>query len=560
MNSLDRATRYLQILSLCFFLCAWLASVSGVKAAGGSLTTDFRLSPPQIYLQTDAESETVEESREVEREIEGRAGELSEDDASPVSEKAASNLIYVIPIRDDITPPLTYLVRRGVKEAIREGAELLVLDMETNGGRVDVTTEIIEILEQFPGKTATFVNKKAFSAGAFISVATQKIYMAPGSVIGAAAPIMVSPGSGAQEMPNTMEVKMTSAISAMIRAQCQKNGHDADVIEAMIDKSQELILDDEILCEKGQILTLTDSEALQEYGDPARPLLSAGTLEDLDQVFAEMGFSDARVVRVEPTGAEQMGRWINMISPILLLIGLAGVYLEFKTPGFGFPGMVGLISLMFYFFGAYISGISGLGWAIVFLIGLILLIIEVFLIPGTFISGIVGVVMMAVALVMAMVDLYPVAPQGAEQAPATAEESGSGVSDTQETPETFGFNVVLPDSSSVTRAFLQLAFASLGAIGLVYALGYFMRNTDMYHHLISESASGRDESWETGLAAKEGIGSVGTALSPLRPGGKARIDGKIVDVIADGQMIEAGARVRVLRHSGMEAVVEQVED
>jgi membrane-bound serine protease (ClpP class) len=111
--------------------------------------------------------------------------------------------VYVLPIRDDISPPMVYVVRRGVKEAMEARAELLVLDMETDGGRVDVTEEIIEILNKFKGQTVTYVNRKAFSAGAFISVATQKIFMAPQSVIGAAAPMLMIPGGGPTEIPES---------------------------------------------------------------------------------------------------------------------------------------------------------------------------------------------------------------------------------------------------------------------------------------------------------------------------------------------------------------------
>src|SRR6266498_2490522 len=117
--------------------------------------------------------------------------------------------VFILPIRDDIMPPLVYLVRRGVKEAMEAQADLLVLDMETNGGRVDTTREIIGILNQFKGDTATYVNKDAFSAGAFIAVATKKIYMAPESVIGAAAPVILSPGgNGVERVPDTYESKM----------------------------------------------------------------------------------------------------------------------------------------------------------------------------------------------------------------------------------------------------------------------------------------------------------------------------------------------------------------
>src|SRR2546421_6787387 len=149
---------------------------------------------------------------------------------------AGQRRIYVLPIRDDIMPPLVYLVRRGVKEAMEAKADLLVLDMDTNGGYVDVTQEIIAILNNFKGQTATFVNKKAFSAGAFISVATQKIFLAPLSVIGAAAPIMMVPGGTPQDMPETMQAKMNSALRALVRTSAEKNGYNIEVVQAMIDK------------------------------------------------------------------------------------------------------------------------------------------------------------------------------------------------------------------------------------------------------------------------------------------------------------------------------------
>src|SRR5690348_12120295 len=127
-----------------------------------------------------------------------------------VQAAAAEKKVYVIPIREDISTPLTYLVRRGVKQAIEAKADVLVLDMDTNGGRLDSTEEILHSITQFKGETVTFVNRKAFSAGAFISVGTQKIFMAPQSVIGAAAPLMLGPGGGVEKLPDTVEAKMTS--------------------------------------------------------------------------------------------------------------------------------------------------------------------------------------------------------------------------------------------------------------------------------------------------------------------------------------------------------------
>ena len=222
-------------------------------------------------------------------------------------------------------PPLVYVVRRGVKEAMEANAEALILDMNTDGGRVDVTEEIIEIISKFKGTTATYVNDRAFSAGAFISVATQKIFMAPQSVIGAAAPIMMSPGgTGVEKMPDTVEAKMTSAVRALVRTQAEKNGHNIDVIEAMIDKTKELKIDDEVLNKEGNILTLTDRQAAKEYGNPPKPLLSSGTVESLEALLAQLGYAGAQRVEIKPTGAEKLGIWINTIAPLLLIIGIVG--------------------------------------------------------------------------------------------------------------------------------------------------------------------------------------------------------------------------------------------
>src|SRR5215203_5992531 len=145
--------------------------------------------------------------------------------AAESSVSSAAKSVIIVPIRDDIAPPLVYIVRRGVKQAIQEKADLLVLDMKTNGGRLDTTEDIIEILAQFKGDTLTFVNDRAFSAGAFIAVATKKIYMAPQSVIGAAAPIMMGPSGSVEAIPETLEAKTKSAVRALVRRTAEKNGH-----------------------------------------------------------------------------------------------------------------------------------------------------------------------------------------------------------------------------------------------------------------------------------------------------------------------------------------------
>ncbi len=160
-------------------------------------------------------------------------------------------------------------------------------------------------------------------------------------------------------MPNTMEVKMTSGISALIRATAEENGHDPAVVEAMIDKSKELKKGDKVLSEKGQILTLTNKEAEINYGNPPQKLMSHGTVNSQVELIEVLGYANPEVIRITPTGAEKAGTWINKISSILLIAGILGVYLEFKTPGFGLPGILGLAAFAIYFLGGYIAGLSG---------------------------------------------------------------------------------------------------------------------------------------------------------------------------------------------------------
>jgi membrane-bound serine protease (ClpP class) len=447
------------------------------------------------------------------------------------SAKAAAELtappprVFVLPIRENIMPPLTYLVRRGVKQAMDARADLLILDMKTDGGRVDVTEEIIQIIGQFRGRTATYVNDRAFSAGAFIAVATQEIYMAPQSVIGAAAPIMMIPGGGAQEMPDTMEAKMNSAVRALVRSQAERHGHNVEVIEAMIDKNRELIIDGHTINRKGDILTLTDTEAAREYGDPPKPLLSAGTIENLDALIARLGSAGAQRVDVQPTGAEQLAFWLNALNWLWLILGVAGIYLEFKTPGFGLPGIVGLSAFAVYFLGSYIAGLSGLEWPMLFVLGLSLVVLELFVFPGTIVLGMTGGLLMLITVVMAMVDRYPGMP-------------------------------ALPTLPQLRAPLADLLYAAFGSVVLIAILARFLPKTSIYGVLVSKNASAMVSVAAQVAEQERRVGREGVAVSTLRPGGKAQFGDEILDVMTQGDLIEKGTRVRIVAHSGREAVVE----
>ncbi len=455
--------------------------------------------------------------------------------------RASARKVYVIPVRDDIMPPLVYVIRRGVKEAMENNADLLVLDMDTNGGRVDTTLDIIDIIEKFRGDTVTLVNKRAFSAGAFIAVGTKKIYMVPGAVIGAAAPIMLSPGGeGAEKMSDTFEKKMTSAVAAQVRATATRNGHNPAVVEAMINKNKGLTIDGETIVKEGEILTLTDQEAEVKHGQPPKPLLSAGTVDNLAVLLAKLGYADAARIDIKPTGTETLGTWLNAIAPVLLIIGVVGIYIEFKTPGFGLPGIVGITAFALYFVAGYVSGFSGWAWMIVFLVGLALVIVELFFYPGTVVIGLIGAVLMLGAIIMALVDVYPAAPP---TIPAPGPVTLPGL------PQFPGFE-------GFQHSMNNLLLAVLGSAVGVWMVSRFLPHTSMYRAIVSNSASGVGT--ETAMARQRSavLGAEGVALSNLRPGGKAQFGDKILDVVTQGDLVAKGARVRVIGFSAAEAVVE----
>jgi membrane-bound serine protease (ClpP class) len=441
---------------------------------------------------------------------------------------AASKIVYVVPIREDIDSSLVYVVRRGVKEAMAAKADLLVIDMDTDGGSLKAMMDIIDIISEFKGQTVTYVNNKAFSAGALICFSTQKIYMAPQSVIGAAAPVQMAPGGqGIQSLPDTVEVKMASAVSALIRAQAEKNGYNVDLVDAMVNKTTEFKMGDKVINEKGQLLTLTDKEASAEYGKPPKPLLSSGTLPSMDVMLEKLGYAGAARTVIAPTGAETLGTWINALSPILLIVGIIGIYIELKTPGVILPGVIAVLAFLLYFTGGYVAGLSGMEWVIVFVIGLALIISEFFVHPGTILPGLVGAILIFIALVMAMVDMYPGTP-------------------------------ALPTLPQVELPVRNLIIAMGASLVIMAVLARFLPKTSIYRRLVSQGASGEAVMAEQQREQASRLGGKGVAISNLRPGGKAQFGNDIVDVITQGEMIEKGQPVRIIGYSGAEAIVEAV--
>lgn len=331
-------------------------------------------------------------------------GLLSAD--QPVSKDTPAKVV-VIPIRGQIANPELYILRRGLKEAIEDKVDTIVLDMETPGGSLEVTFEMLKALGKFPGKTVTYINREAISAGALISAGTDEIYFAPDGIIGAAAPVLAT----GMEIESTLRGKIVSYLKARVRSMSEGKGYRGEVISAMIDMESELKIGDEVIKQKGELLSLTAQEAVKTYGDPPQPLLGAGIEENLGALLDRLhGAGNYSVKNLEVTWSERLAQYLTRITPLLLGLGLVCLFIEFKTPGFGVFGISGITLLGLVFFGQFVAGLSGHEPVLFFLLGLALVAAELFFFPGVMMLAVSGVALMLGSLVWAMTDLWPSEP------------------------------------------------------------------------------------------------------------------------------------------------------
>ena len=253
-------------------------------------------------------------------------GVQSQEVNKPIQVASSQTDVYVIPITDAISTPNLYILRRGLKDAIANDVEMVILDMDTPGGRVDLTLEMMEMLNRFEGITATYVNDDAISAGSFIAAATQEIYFSPIGKIGASAVIQ---GTG-EDVAETAKQKIESYLRANIRVMTAEYPYRADVIRAMLDADFELKIGDEVLKPAGELLTLTAAEAVKEYGDPPSKLLGEGIYDSIDDLLdARLGAGNYEIRDFELSYSEEIAKWMNTIAPILMGLGGLLLFIEF---------------------------------------------------------------------------------------------------------------------------------------------------------------------------------------------------------------------------------------
>jgi len=413
-----------------------------------------------------------------------------------------SDNIYRIPIQGDIELGLAPFVERSLEEARTSGADAVILDIETPGGRVDAAQRIANAIAASEVPVYAFVNRHAYSAGALIALAADRVYMTSGSVIGAATPIV---GSG-EKAPE----KIVSAMRAQMRALAEAGGLDPDIAEAMVDEELEI----EGVVEAGKLLTLTTSEAVD--------LGYAKEVADWDALLVDLDLAGAAVRAMEVNWAERIVRFLSnpIVAPFLLSLGFLGLIAEIKSPGLGIAGFAGLLSLALFFGSHLILGLAGMEDILLFGAGVILIGVEVFIIPGFGLFGVLGGVGVLGGIYMSMIGGLPTLPDFA-QAGAILSTS---------------LLIILITSWALLRHLPQSSRLAKSGIFLL-------------------AKGKRKDGWASAPSRPELLGREGVAMTDLRPAGTVLIGEERVDAVSESEWIEDGTVIRVVSSEGYRLVV-----
>lgn len=420
--------------------------------------------------------------------------------AAPLSDAAEipdlsllEGAVWVLPIEGPIDLGLAAFVARSVKEAVHEGASLLLVEVNTFGGRVDAATEIRDHLLGSGLPTAAYVTDRAWSAGALISLAADTLWMAPGSSIGAAE-------------PRPVDEKSLSALRAEFESMAERRGRDPRIAAAMVDAGVAV----EGLVGVGEILTLS-AERARQVG------YAEGVLSSRRAVLSALGLGEREVVVARPNWGERAARLLTgqAASQILLSLAFLGLLVEAASPGLVFPGALGLLSLFLFFAGRAVVGLVGLEVILLFLLGVVLLLVELFLIPGFGLFGLGGIAAIFASFFYSF---------------ATAENALRSIG-------------------------VALGVTMAGAV-VLWRLGKRIRFWD---RLILKTRQDVGSGYVAPSDFRPYLGKGGRALTALRPSGTVEIDGERIDAVTEGSYVEAGRAVLVVKVEGTRVVVRETE-
>ncbi len=466
--------------------------------------------------------------------------------------RADDKKAHFIPIHGEIDRALTVFLRRSIEKAVDQNASYIIFDVDTFGGRVDSALQIATLIGSADtAETIAYVTTSpestgvSWSAGALISFSCSVIYMAPGTSMGAAAPVIMG-----QEGPQAASEKVVSAVRGQMAALAEKNGYPKDIAKAMVDQDielREVYIDGElraaaaeeisyiereakkngqtvelgkIISPAGKLLTLTAME-MERYG------VSSGTMPGLEDLLKELNISETGIIMLEESPTDRAVGLItsSAFTGILIMIGLLALFVEITSPGFGVPGTIAIVCFAVVFSSYALLGTVGSIELILFVIGIVLLILEIFVIPGFGVAGISGIVLIVASLVLSM--------------------QGFVIPSFEWQKDIFRRNLLVVGVSVVS---------SFGAFGI---LAYTLPQLRLFSHLTLNTTQTADMGY-TVQTQEEGLklhGKQGIAITTLRPSGKAEFDDDVMYVETEGEFVESGQAVEIIEVSGNRIVV-----
>lgn len=410
--------------------------------------------------------------------------------------------VMVMDIRAEIDPRMNRYVELALKHAEEIEADYIVIDMDTYGGAVTDAKDIVERIMNFETPIWVFINKDAASAGALISIATDSIYMAPGANIGAAT-VVTQDGQAAPD-------KYQSYMRSTMRSIAEEKGRDPRIAEAMVDESIEI----EGVTKAGQVITFSTTEAIKHGFAEAK-------VNSIEEILQRNGVENYELVRYELSSTEKViAFFLNpLISGILILVIVGGIWFELQTPGVGFPIAAATIALVLYFVPYYLNGLAENWEIIAFFVGIVLIALEVLVIPGFGVAGVSGIVLTVGSLILVMLN-----------------------------NDAFDFSFV--GFQELLIAVATTLAGLLGSMILLFVGGVRFTDSRIFARVALMDTMGKDQGYTSNFKTESMVGKKGVAYTVLRPSGKVLIDDEIYDAYTRGDYIERDQRIVVTSDEG----------
>jgi len=447
----------------------------------------------------------------------------------------------VIPVEGTVDHGMAAFISRGLDVAAQYHNPVVILEINTFGGQVDAAFNIVDTIAACKLPTIAFVKSKAISAGALIALSADQLVMSENTTIGDVAPLITT-----NDGPKMLGEKFQSPLRAKFRTLAARNGYPESLAEAMVTEElviYEVVFSDTVVyldsakladltpalkkqiestrlvVRPGELLTMTESEAKQ-YG------FSLMTVSSIDEMLPKMGYDNVEIIRIGEMWSERLVRIIAAISPLLMMLGFAALYIETRSPGFGIGGILGIFCLALVFFGQYMVGLANYTELLFLIAGMVLLTVEIFVLPGFGVAGILGILLMMTGMVLSFQSFVIPKPEFPWQYAVFMEN------------------------------ILRVAISILGSVLLIFVFFryFFVRlSTVVKGPYLSATLQGTAAEGTAGFVPC--VGDRGKVITPLRPSGKICIDGEECDVVTEGQFIDKGAEVAVIQIQGNRIVV-----